>query len=189
MTAIIGIAGSLRRGSYNARLLRACAALAPRELEIGIASIAEVPLYDGDVEREQGVPGPVAQLKDEIARAQGLLLVSPEYNNSMPPLLKNTIDWISRIKGGEIPYRHRVFGIGSTSDGYVGGARALIDVRKSVLSGLGGIIIPEKVEVGRAQDAFDESGNLIAEAPAKLLKSLCRHLVELAARLVDEPRT
>jgi NAD(P)H-dependent FMN reductase len=114
-----------------------------------------------------------------------VFIATPEYNNSLPPLLKNTIDWLSRNKGGSsgIPFRNKVYGIGSTSDGFIGGARALIDCRKVVQAGLGAILIPEKIEISRAQDAFNEAGELIPEAPAKLLKALCRHLVELSRRL------
>lgn len=96
MAAAIGIAGALRKGSYNAALLRAAAELAPAGLSIEIGSIRGIPLYDGDVETEHGIPEPVRVLKDRIATADGLLLVTPEYNNSIPGVLKNTIDWLSR---------------------------------------------------------------------------------------------
>ena len=100
--------------------------------------------------------------------------------------LVNAIAWISRIRESSgIRYRHRVYGIGGTSDGSVGGARALIDLRKLIASGLRGILVPEKVEVARAQDAFDEAGELVAEGPAKLLKALVRNLVDLAGRMAD----
>ena len=106
MATIIGISGSLRRASYNSALLRAAAELAPPGLTIDIASIRDIPLYDGDVEDEHGVPEPVRKLQDRIAAADGLLLVTPEYNNSIPGVLKNAIDWLSRPPS-EIP---RVFG-------------------------------------------------------------------------------
>jgi len=96
LTTIIGLSGSLRRGSYNAALLREAAGLAPAGCMIEIASIREIPLYDADLEAEQGIPQPVAALKDRIAAADGLLLVTPEYNNSIPGVFKNAIDWLSR---------------------------------------------------------------------------------------------
>jgi NAD(P)H-dependent FMN reductase len=103
----------------------------------------------------------------------------------VPPLLKNAIDWISRVEStGTIKYRNRVYGIGSTSDGMIGGARALIDLRRIVLTAVGAILIPNKIEVSRAQEAFDHAGEL-PDAPARLLKRLCHHLVELAGRLAD----
>lgn len=105
MATIVGIAGSLRKGSWNAALLRAAAERAPAGTTVEIASIAGIPLYDGDVEAEHGLPEAVVALKDRIAAADGLLLVTPEYNNSIPGVMKNAIDWLSR--GGDMA---RVFG-------------------------------------------------------------------------------
>src|SRR5262247_2941007 len=116
---ILGIAGSLRQSSLNAALLRAAAAAAPAGCTVDIASIRGIPLYDGDVEDARGVPAVVEALKDRVAAADGLLLVTPEYNNSMPGVFKNAIDWLSRPPE-DIP---RVFGgrpvalIGATPGG------------------------------------------------------------------------
>jgi chromate reductase, NAD(P)H dehydrogenase (quinone) len=96
MTRIVGIAGSLREGSYNAALLRAAASLVPEGVELVSCSIRDVPLYDGDVEEAEGIPPAVSSLKDAVATADGLLLVTPEYNNSIPGVFKNAIDWMSR---------------------------------------------------------------------------------------------
>ena len=96
MTKLIGLSGSLRRGSFNSALLRAAADLMPGGAQLIIGSIREIPLYDGDIETEEGVPEPVAALKEAIAAADGLLLVTPEYNNSIPGVFKNAIDWLSR---------------------------------------------------------------------------------------------
>ena len=104
MTTIIGLCGSLRRESFNRMLLRAAVEAAPPGTSIEPESIREIPLYDGDVE-EQGVPAAVQRLKDRIAEADGLLIVTPEYNASMPGVLKNAIDWLSR-PAADIP---RVF--------------------------------------------------------------------------------
>jgi NAD(P)H-dependent FMN reductase len=103
---IIGLAGSLRSGSFNGMLLREAAALAPAGLRVEAATIAGIPLYDGDEEAAHGIPAVVAALKDRIAAADGLLLVSPEYNSSIPGPMKNAIDWLSR-PAADIP---RVFG-------------------------------------------------------------------------------
>lgn len=119
MTRIIGIAGSVRKASYNAALLRNAAELAPRGCSLEIASIRDIPLYDGDLEAASGIPAPVAALKDLVAGADGLLLVTPEFNNSIPGVFKNAIDWMTR-PAADIP---RVFGgravglIGATPGG------------------------------------------------------------------------
>jgi NAD(P)H-dependent FMN reductase len=96
MTTIVGIAGSLRSGSWNQALLRAAAQLMPPGTQLDIASIKGIPLYDGDLEAAEGIPVVVAGLKDRIANADGLLLATPEYNNGIPGVFKNAIDWLSR---------------------------------------------------------------------------------------------
>ena len=93
---ILGISGSLRKGSFNTALLRACIPLVPQGVELEVGSIAGIPLYDGDLEAAQGIPAVVESLKRKIMQADGLLLVTPEYNNSMPGVLKNAVDWLSR---------------------------------------------------------------------------------------------
>ena len=105
MAKILGIAGSLRRGSFNAALLRAAVELAPAGTSIEIASIRDIPLYDADVEA-QGIPAAVAELKEKVVAADALLLVTPEYHNSIPGVFKNVIDWLSR-PAADAP---RVFG-------------------------------------------------------------------------------
>jgi len=96
MATIIGLCGSLRRESFNLMLLRAAIDAAPPGTSIEAESIREIPLYDGDLEAEHGSPAAVQRLKDRIAAADGLLIVTPEYNNSIPGVLKNAIDWLSR---------------------------------------------------------------------------------------------
>jgi NAD(P)H-dependent FMN reductase len=96
MPKIVGLCGSLRRGSFNAMLLNAAAELTPPGTTLEIASIRGIPLYDGDEEAAHGIPAAVSELKDRIAAADGLLVATPEYNNSIPGVLKNAIDWLSR---------------------------------------------------------------------------------------------
>src|SRR5215469_18415602 len=95
MVKLLGISGSMRRGSYNSALLRAATRLMPPDSVLEVASIRGIPLYDGDVEA-QGIPASVSTLKEAVVAAQGVLLVTPEYNNSIPGVFKNTIDWLSR---------------------------------------------------------------------------------------------
>lgn len=106
MTRIVGISGSLRHGSYNTALLRIVAGMLPEGVTLETASIREIPLYDGDVEAERGIPEAVARLKESIAASDALLIATPEYNNSIPGVVKNAVDWLSRPPR-DIP---RVFG-------------------------------------------------------------------------------
>jgi NAD(P)H-dependent FMN reductase len=121
MVRLIGLAGSLRRASYNAAVLRAAASLMPAASTLELESIAGIPLYNADEESATGVPAPVARLKDAIAAADGLLLVSPEYNNSVPGVMKNAIDWLSRPPS-DVPrvFRGRPVAIAGASPGGFG---------------------------------------------------------------------
>jgi NAD(P)H-dependent FMN reductase len=170
MTRLVGIPGSLRRGSCNAALLRAARALAPGGVEVEIASLAGIPLYDGDLEDERGIPDPVTALKDRIAAASGLLLVTPEYNHSIPGVLKNAIDWLSR-PSEDIP---RVFGgkpvaiLGATPG--PGGTRLAQSAWLPVLRTLGARTWAGKqLYVAGAGRVFDAEGQLVDEKIRKLL--------------------
>lgn len=185
---VLVFAGSIRSGALSAKL----AALAAKEIaliadtEVTTISLADYPLpiYNGDLEDEKGQPDNAIKLAEMIAAHQGVFIATPEYNHSLPALLKNTIDWVSRVRSGpSLRFRHRIYGLGSTSDGPIGGARALIDLRKVLATGLGAIVVPEKVEISRAQDAFTEAGELHDEVPKKRLRTVCRELVDLSRRL------
>src|ERR1700685_18461 len=157
MTKVLGISGSLRRGSYNSALLRAATKLMPAEATLEIASIRGIPLYDGDVEA-QGIPPSVSTLKEAIVSADGVLLVTPEYNNGIPGVFKNAIDWLSRppadirrVFGG------RCFAIIGTSPGAFGtvlSQAAWLPVLRTLGTSawFGG-----RLMVSRAGDVFDSA--------------------------------
>lgn len=118
MTKILGLSGSLRKLSFNSGLLRAAVDVAPDGVEIQIGSIADVPLYNGDEEDAHGTPPAVAELNAQLAAADGLLLVSPEYNNSVPGVFKNAIDWMSRGEGLKNFKNKPVAVIGASPSGF-----------------------------------------------------------------------
>jgi len=161
MPTIIGISGSLRRSSFNAGLLRAAAEVAPEGCTVSIVPIIEIPLYDGDVEEKEGIPQPVSDLKERIVAADGLLMVTPEYNNSIPGVFKNTIDWLSRPPED----RFRVFK--NLSVGLIGATPGTFGTAFSqyawqpTLRVLGTQVWAGKLMwVSGAMEKFDENGNL-----------------------------
>lgn len=161
MTRLIGLSGSLRTGSHNTALLRAAVALLPQGATLEVATIHGIPLYDGDLEVREGVPAAVTQLKERIAVADGLLLATPEYNNSLPGAFKNAIDWLSRPPADI----RRVFGgkpvalIGATAGGFgtVLAQAAWLPVLRTLGTDpwFGG-----RLMVSRAGAVFDASGAL-----------------------------
>jgi chromate reductase len=187
MATVIGISGALRKASFNTALLRAAVELAPAQLRIEVASIRGVPLYDGDVEDELGLPDAVVALKDRIAAADGLLLVTPEYNGSLPGVFKNAIDWLSR-PGEDIP---RVFGgkpvglIGATPGR--GGTRLSQTAWLPVLRQLGAVPWFGKVSfLAGAEQAFDAGGNLV---DAKSRQLLSDYLAGFSSFVAAHPRS
>lgn len=162
MKTVIGIAGSLRAGSYNAALLRAAVKLAPADMSVEIASIAEFPLYNADLEAAEGVPQAVGELKDRIAASDALLLVTPEYNNSMPGVFKNAIDWLSRPPS-DIPivFRDLPVGLIGATPGK-GGTRLAQTAWLPVLRTLGAQPwFGAQVNVANAARVFDADGELV----------------------------
>jgi len=179
VTKLIGLSGSLRQGSYNSALLRSAAGLMPDDAELVVASIRGIPLYDGDVEASQGIPEPVAALKEVIAAADGLLLVTPEYNNSIPGVFKNAIDWLSRPPADI----SRIFGgrpvavIGASPGGF--GTILSQNAWLPVLRTLGAEFWSGgRLMVSRAQTVFNQDGTLADQKIEEQLRTYLKGFVE-----------
>ncbi len=185
---ILAFAGSSRNSSFNYKLVNASATAARAhgaEVTVLDMNDFQLPLYDQDLESKNGLPDPVKRLKELFVAHQGLLIASPEYNSSLSPMLKNTIDWVSRPAEGEGPlaaYDGKVAGIMAASPGGLGGIRGLVHLR-AILQNIGVIVVPTQVAVSKAHEAFDEAGNLTEDFPGQLLTKMTASVVELAEKL------
>ena len=187
---ILVIPGSLRSGSLNARL----AAVAAYELvqlgaEVSRISLADFPLpiYDGDLQSKSGVPKHAVNLKRMMSAHHGVLIVTPEYNSSVPPLVKNTIDWVSRVQDpqesrGQV-FRERPFAIASASEGRLGGTRALAALRL-ILSACHAMVVPNQLALSFASEAYDDMDRLKHPADVEALAALVRQLIEFSQRMM-----
>jgi len=185
MVTLIGLSGSLRQGSFNSSLLRAAADLLPEGAELRIGTIRGIPLYDADVEASEGIPTAVAVLKNDIASADGLLLATPEYNNSIPGVMKNAVDWLSRPPSDI----RRVFGskpvalVGASPGGF--GTVMSQNAWLPVFRTLGAQVWSEgRLLVPRAQGVFAADGTL---TDPKVREAL-RTLLESYVKFVDSTR-
>ncbi len=184
---ILVIPGSPRSASYNGRL----AALAAKELALADADVTRIsledyplPLFDAEMAADGATPQNAVLLRRMLEAHQGAFMTSPEYSASVTPLIKNTIDWLSRPRARDEPahevFKDRVFAIGAASTGADGGVRSLIALRQILELGCGALVIPEQIAVANAGDAFDDMDDLKDPNLALSLKGLVRRLVELA---------
>ena len=187
---ILVIPGSLRTGSLNVKLAATIAAeLAQAGAEITRVSLGDFPLpiYDGDLQAKSGVPKSAINLKRMMSSHHGVLIVTPEYNASIPSLLKNAIDWVSRVQDthetrGEV-FRDRAFAIASASGGRLGGARALMALRL-ILSACQAHVIPSQLSLSFAPEAYDDMDRLKQPADIEAQKAMVRQLIEISQHMM-----
>lgn len=169
MTTILGLSGSLRRASFNAGLLRAAAEVAPEGCRVEIGAIAGVPLYDGDLEKAEGLPPAVIALQAQLRDADGLLLVTPEYNNGIPGVFKNAVDWMSRGDGMTLFAGKPVAVLGASPGGFgtIMAQNHWLPVLRTLKCRLwtGG-----RLMVSRAGGLYDGDGNLTDDRTREALR-------------------
>jgi chromate reductase len=186
---ILIVPGSSRGNSYNTRLAASAhKVFSTLDCEVTRISLLDyaLPIYDGDLESQNGPPQNATNLARLFHAHDGIMLITPEYNGSTTPLLKNTLDWVSRIRSGEqgpiIPYKGKTFALGAASPGGFGGVRSLGHLR-DILTSLGATVIAGQVAVGGAGDAFDDMDQLINERARNLLTTACNSLVDTSRLL------
>ena len=187
---ILVIPGSLRSGSLNARL----AAAAVHELAVAGAEVTRIslgdfplPIYDGDLQSKSGVPKHAVNLKRMMSAHHGVLIVTPEYNSSVPALVNNTIDWVTRVQDahetrGQV-FRERPFAIAAASEGRLGGTRSLAALRL-ILTACHATVIPNQLALSFASQAYDDMDRLKHPADVEALAALVRQLIEVSQRMM-----
>jgi len=181
---VLAFAGSARTDSFNVKLVNIAAEGAREaEAEVTVLNLKDfpMPLFNQDLEAAEGPPEQATRLKGIMLAHEGLLIASPEYNSSISPLLKNTIDWVSRPADGEpmlAVYRDKVAAVMSASPGGLGGLRGLVHLR-SILSNIGVLVIPDQVAVTQAHSVFDDHGNLLDAKRQTSVQGLGRSVVKL----------
>jgi NAD(P)H-dependent FMN reductase len=186
---LLFFAGSARQASHNRKLAH-CALNAARAKGFA-ADLIELsdypmPIFNGDAEAAEGPPENARKLMELMRSYHGIFIASPEYNASVTPLLKNTLDWVSRVrdpaeKGFDV-YRSRVFALGAASPGQFGGMRSLLAIRQVLAVGLGAMVLPDQIAVPNAAAAFDESGALTNERSRTQLDTVVARLGDIAQR-------
>jgi NAD(P)H-dependent FMN reductase len=187
---ILVIPGSLRTGSLNARLAAAAASeFAQAGAEVTRISLADFPLpiYDGDLQTKSGVPKHAINLKRMMSAHHGVLVVTPEYNGSVPALVKNTIDWVSRVQDAHETryqvFRERAFAIAAASESRFGGTRSLAALRL-ILTACHATVIPNQLALSFADEAYDDMDRLKHPADIEALGALVRQLIDVSQRMM-----
>lgn len=182
-TKLLVLSGSTRVGSVNTKLATAIASLA-KELgaEATLISLNNypAPLFDPDWVVENGVPESIIELGSLMDEHDAVFIASPEYNSGLTPLLKNTIDWLSRLKPH--PIKEPIFSLGSASPGALGGIRGLFSLRVTLV-GLNAIVMPEQLTVGGAGSAFNDDGSFAIERTQGFARAQLERLIDVAGRL------
>lgn len=185
---VLAFAGSARRDSFNQKLVKIAALGAEQAgAEVNVINLADyaLPIFDEDVERS-GTPENAIKLKQLFLASNCLLIAAPEYNSSITPLLKNTIDWVSRPAEGEKPlaaYRGKTASLLATSPGALGGLRGLVHVR-SILSSIGVVVLPNQTAVPKAFEAFAEDATLSDDSLQQRVIAQGKELVDFTSKLV-----
>src|SRR4051812_8871907 len=187
---ILVIPGSLRTGSHNAKLAAAVAyEFAQAGVDVSRISLGDFPLpvYDGDLQNKSGVPKHAVNLKRMIGAHHGVLIVTPEYNSSVPPLVKNTIDWITRVQDahetrGQM-FRERAFAIAAASESRLGGTRSLAALRL-ILTACHATVIPNQLALSFAGEAYDDMDRLKHPGDIEALNALVRQLIDVSQRMM-----
>ncbi len=177
---ILGISGSLRVGSFNTMALKAAQALAPEGVALDIRTLPDIPLYNGDVEAE-GIPASVLAFRETVVAADAVLICTPEYNYSVPGVLKNALDWLSR-SGGK-PLDGKPLAIMGASRGRLGTARAQYHLRQVLVTFNARVLNAPEVMISAAHEAFDENGGFADEGTANLVGRQLQALVDFAGLL------
>jgi NAD(P)H-dependent FMN reductase len=187
---ILVIPGSMRTGSLNAKLAATLAhELAQAGAEVTRISLSDFPLpiYDGDLQAKSGVPKNAVNLKRMLGQHQGVLIVTPEYNSSVPALVKNTIDWISRVQDphetrGQV-FRDRAFAIAAASSNRLGGTRALSALRL-ILTACHATVVPNQLSLSFAEAAYDDKDRLKHQGDIDAMSAMVRQLIEFSQRMM-----
>jgi chromate reductase, NAD(P)H dehydrogenase (quinone) len=189
-TKLAFFAGSTRQASFNRKLARAACDLArERGYPTDLIELADypMPLYNGDQEIEEGPPENARKLRSVLRGHQGIFIASPEYNASVTPLLKNTLDWMSRVRDDEEPglalFRNRVFAISGASAGRYGAMRSLLALRQVLEVGIGALVLPGQMALTGAEKAFDDAGRFVDTTARDLLAGVVDKLGQAAQRL------